>query len=313
MDTAKLRAILLLVFVMATWGLNIVAIKVLVENFPPLTITAFRILLAGIVVCLVVIFQQNMRLPTKKELLYTVGGGFTGILGHQYFLTGGLVHTTATNAALILALVPLATALLAMIFLKDKLTPLKLAGIILGLIGVVIIILQRNGSVGAINIGDIYIIGALLTQALSYMFIKKATDTLDAIQMTGFMLIIGSVLMFLLSFLIEPHGISQIKEAPPKVWIVFLLSAIVATGIGHIIYNTEVHELGVNQTAIFTNLVPFFSLVGAVIFLGEQILASQIIGLLLIVTGVALGNGYFNKKSKNDHLNRQTCNSTSVK
>ena len=60
---------------------------------------------------------------------------------------------------------------------------------------------------------------------------------------------------------------------------------------GHVVYNSSIHRLGPGHTAIFTNMTPFFALIGSFFFLGESIYASQIAGFLLISAGVFLGSG----------------------
>jgi drug/metabolite transporter (DMT)-like permease len=281
------------------WGLNIVALKFLVENFPPITMTSFRLLAAGLVVSAVLIFQHNLRSLSRQEWTYTIYAALFGIVGNQILLSLGLMQTTVSNAGLILALVPLASYIFTALFLKDRLTMLRLIGVGFGVFGVALVVVETKGNLGTVGIGDILIFGAMLTQAVSYIFIKKASDTLDNKQMTATILIAGALILFFVGLLIEPNGVIYMKSGTAEIWIVFLLSAVFATGIGHMLYNAEVHKIGVRQAAIFTNLVPFFTLIGSAIFLGELIGMIQIIGFLIIVTGVILGTGYLDEKITN--------------
>ncbi|WP_028784701.1 DMT family transporter [Thalassobacillus devorans] len=284
---------ILLFLIMMIWGFNVIAIKILVENFAPVTITAFRILLAGVVVMLILGIKKEFRRVTRSQVVYITIGALTGILGHHFFLAVGLTATNASNAGLILGLVPLMTALAAILFLGDKLTMLRLIGILSGLIGVSFIVLNGEGSLGSISRGDFYIFLAVVTQAVSFIAIKRATETMDARLMTGWMQIIGAFFLFVVSAQLEPDGLSSLTTGTPVVWIVFLASSILATGIGHMVYNKAIHQIGAGETAIFINLTPFFSLTGSYLFLGERIMAEQLFGFLFIVTGVVLGTGAF--------------------
>ncbi|MFG6120206.1 DMT family transporter [Thalassobacillus sp. B23F22_16] len=281
----------LLFFVMMIWGFNVIAIKVLVENFAPVTITAFRILLAGIVVMLILGIKKEFRKVTRPQLIYITIGALTGILGHHFFLSVGLTATNASNAGLILGLVPLMTALAAILFLGDRLTVLRMIGIVSGLIGVSFIVMNGEGSVGSISRGDLYIFLAVVTQAVSFIAIKRATETMDARLMTGWMQIAGAFFLFVVSAQLEPDGLATLTTGTPLAWIVFLASAILATGLGHMVYNKAIHQIGAGETAIFINLTPFFSLTGSYLFLGERIMVEQLYGFLFIVTGVILGTG----------------------
>lgn len=281
-----------LISVMFIWGLNVVAIKFLIEYFPPVTMQAFRTLVAGIVTITILYFLRDLRKLTKKEWSYIFIAAILGQLGHHTFLALGLVETTASNAALILGLVPIATSVLAIIFLNDKLTILRLFGIGLGFFGVAIVVLQNSGEMGSVSRGDIFVFISMTSQAFSFIIIKKLSSTLSSKQMTAIMLLVGSVLLLGLSFVVEPQGIRELNKGTVWVWTVFLVSAVFATGMAHMLFNSAIHKIGAGQAAIFNNLIPFFTLIGAYLFLGEQIVLTQILGFILIVLGVLLGTGY---------------------
>ncbi|KUO51123.1 MAG: hypothetical protein APF76_16655 [Desulfitibacter sp. BRH_c19] len=284
-----------------------VALKVLVQVFPPFTMTSLRVFVAGLVIGLFMYFKKEFRKPTKKEWFLAAGAALLGVLGHHSFLTIGLVHTTASNAAIIIALSPLATSLFAAMLINERLTLMKLVGITLGIFGVYLVVFQGTINVLSVSIGDLYVFGAMLTQALSYILIKKATDSIDPKELTAIMFFIGSILLFMLSFFIEPNGVSQINTSSIaiKYWLLFFGSGVLATGFGHLMYNATIHKVGASQTAIFLNMVPLFALIGSSVFLKEEISYIQIGGFLLIVTGVIIGvGGALIKKSIGTYLHK---------
>lgn len=286
----------LLVFVMFIWGLNVVAIKYLVVQLPPFAMQGMRIFIAGMFAIIVLYFLKELRKLTKKEWLYAISAAVFGQLGHHTFLALGLVETSATNAGLILGLIPLTTIILTMIFLRDRLTFLRIIGIVLGFTGVAVVVFQNGEGLGAVSRGDLFVFLSMVSQAFSFILIKKVTTTLSAKQLTAVMLLIGSVFILGISFAFESNSVSQMSNKSAIVWVVFFTSAIVATGLGHILYNAAIQKIGAGETAIFNNLVPFFSLVGAFLFLGEAIRFMQVIGFTLIVSGVLLGTGYLDMK-----------------
>lgn len=273
-----------------------VAIKVVVSTFPPVMITSFRIFTAGLVVCLILLFQKQFRKMTKREWLYTGLGGLFGMVGHQTLLALGLHHTTASNATLILALVPLTTSVFAMVFLHDRLTFFRLLGIVFGITGVVFIILAGSGAVSGIGIGSIFVFAAMFSQSSSFIFIDKATRTLNPKQATAVMLTLGSMLMFVISLFLNPSAVTHLDEGTLGVWAVFIGSAVIASGLGQMMYNVAIRNLGAGQTSIFMNLTPFFSLVGAAVFLGESISLQQMFGFVFIIAGVIFGTGYIDSR-----------------
>ncbi|WP_321196083.1 DMT family transporter [Alteribacter populi] len=286
----------MLVIVMVIWGLNVVAVKYLVEHFPPVAMQGGRIFIAGVVAITVLYFLKDLRKLVPKEWGLILIAAVFGQLGHHALLAVGLVETTASNASLILGLIPITTAILAMIIFKDRLTFLRIIGILLGFSGVAIVVLQNGTGIGIISRGDVFVFVSMVSQAISFIVIKQLTVTVSSKQLTAVMLLVGSFLLLSMSFYLEPQARTGFSDAAGIVWSVFFLSAIFATGLGHILYNSAIQEIGPGQTAIFNNLVPFFALVGSFIFLGETILFTQIIGFILIVMGVLFGTGYVEVK-----------------
>ncbi|WP_267894868.1 DMT family transporter [Lentibacillus sp. Marseille-P4043] len=139
--------------------------------------------------------------------------------------------------------------------------------------------------------GDLYIFLAVLSQALSFIYIKRASATMKSSLITGSMLLIGSFLLFVVSIVMEPAGLSSLKNGTIVGWTVFLASGILATGIGHFLYNGAIQHIGAGRTSIFLNMSPFFALLGSVLFLGEVISIVQILAFVLIVVSVILGSG----------------------
>ncbi len=290
---SKSKIYSLLLFVMLLWGMNVIATKILVTSFMPVTMTAFRIFTAGCIVFLILGFLKAVRLPKGKEWFYIFIGSLFNVVGHHYFLSVGLTKTSATNTGLILGMAPLLTAILAMLFLKDKATVLKVVGVLLGFFGVSFVILGNGESLHHISSGDIDIFLSILSQSVSFITIKKASKTIDPRLMTGYMLIFGSALLFVISLIIEPSGLSSMTRGSIAAWSLFLLSALLATAFGHMIYNYSVGKIGAAEASIFINFNPFFALIGSLLFLGETIVWKQLLGFIFIILGVTLGSGAY--------------------
>ena len=284
----------LVFLVTALWGLNMVIIKVLVEELPPQTMTAFRIMMAGVTALIIIVLGKSFRRLSKREWVYTLLGMLFGVVLHHLLIAVGLTMIDASNASLILALVPLTTAILAVIFLGEQLTKLRIIGFILALMGVFFI---QGGSFGDMQLsqGELLLFIAVLVQAISFIFVKKATSTLDSKQVTTIMYLVGSIGLMIISLITEPEGISQMTSGSPFIYFLFIVSGVVATGVGYMVFNAAIEKIGAGQTAIFNNFVPFFGLVFSALFLSETITAPQIIGFVFIVAGVLFGTGYMER------------------
>lgn len=284
----------LVFLITAIWGLNVVFLKVLVENLPPQTMTAFRIMIAGITAIIIVYFAKSLRALSVREWLYTAFGMIFGVILHHLTLALGLMTTAASTGSLILSLVPLATAVLGVIFLGEQLTKMRVLGFILALAGVFFI---QGGSFSGLKLsqGELLLFTSMFAQAISFIFIKKATATLDSKAVTAIMNLAGSVGLLLIAFITEPDGLSNMTSASLGVYIVLFTSGIVATGIGHMVFNSAIQKIGASKTAIFNNFVPFFGVLFSIIFLNEMIEPAQLIGFVFIVAGVLFGTGYIER------------------
>ncbi|WP_232336696.1 DMT family transporter [Planococcus lenghuensis] len=280
-----------LLAVMVIWGLNVSIVKLLVEYLPPVTIQALRVMTAGFVVFLILSFMKLLRLPTKRESVFIVGGSLLNVVGHHFFMAIGLEITTAANGGLILGLGPLLSAFLATVILRQVPSVLRSVGFLLGTIGITITVLAGEGGIAGIGVGDLYMFLAIFTQALSFIIISKIAKTLDPRLLTGYMLVIGSVILLVIGTQMEPGGFAQFDDAPGYVWAAFFISAVLATAVGHMTYNHMIGKVGVAETAIFLNLPTLFSLLGAAVILGEELLPAHFIGFIFIVSGVLLGSG----------------------
>lgn len=288
---SKSLVYLIVVGVMIIWGLNVTAIKIIVTHFPAITITAVRIFVAFLSISPILFFGKLFRKLTKKELALIVCITVTGVLGHHIFLAVGLSKTMASNAGLILGAVPLTTSIFATVMLRERFTVHRFLGILFGMIGVSMIVLAGSDGGLKLRLGDLYVILSVIAQAISFIFIKMASKTIDVRLITGITLFFGSVLLFSVSLGLEPGGLARLAGGPLYVWIVFFASGVVATGVGHLLYNNAIKYIGPAETSVFLNMTPFFSLVGAYLLLGETFVVTHLIGFIFIVTGVVFGTG----------------------
>ncbi|MGP4073290.1 DMT family transporter [Piscibacillus sp. B03] len=282
---------ILLLLVMLMWGLNVSALKVLVDAIDPMLLTSFRVMTAGIAVLIACAFMGILRWPLKHEWLIIFGLSIFNVILHHIFIAVGLEMTTGVNASLILGLTPLVTMMMAVVLLRQKVSRLRVVGFFLGFLGVVVANVSGAGGLGAVSLGDFVVFLGILVQGFSFVMISKLKPTFDPRLATGFMMVIGSVFIFIIS---QGFG-SDVAEITLlldwKLAFVFLFSALLATAYGHMTYNFAIKKVGPAETAIFINLNTLFAILGSAIFLNEVITLSHIGGFILILIGVFFGTG----------------------
>jgi drug/metabolite transporter (DMT)-like permease len=300
-ETAKQGLFIHYVLVMIAtllWGVNIVCLKILVTSFTPVTMTALRIGTAGFVLLLGLLFLKKAKKLNRIEWVYVIAGGGLGVFAHHLFLAFGLQSIQASTAVLLLGLVPVATAICSILFLKESFTKWTFLGIGLAFLGVLFV----QGGVSQFGIGSVYILIAVLVQAISFLFIRKASKTLNALQVTTLTLLIGALILFICSFVIEPNGFERFTMGTPTLYAIFGFSAICSTAAGQLLFNTSISRIGASKSAIFLNFVPFFGVVCSAIILDETILWYQWCGFVLIVAGVLFGTGYIEHRKNTSVL-----------
>ncbi|WP_274319540.1 DMT family transporter [Paenibacillus qinlingensis] len=142
------------------WGVTYVLSAYLLRAFSPVLLSFLRICVTGVLL-LAVSRTQVIQQPTRREWLLLLGSAvfFTLIQQPLYFI--GLQFSTAANASLIYAVAPIATLFLEAIFLRTRFSWLKVAGALLGFLGVMVIV-TFNGQSLKVSIGDVYLLIAML-------------------------------------------------------------------------------------------------------------------------------------------------------
>lgn len=276
---------------MAVWGFNLSALVVLVNSIEPITLTAARIFVAGIAVLVITKLTGIFRLPTKDEWKTILIITIFNVAFHHIFLALGLTRTSGVNAGIILGAAPLVTMVLSIIILRNSISRLRALGFLLGFIGILITSLAGAEGMDAVSLGDVMIFLSMFMQAFSFILISKLNPTFDPRLLTGYMLLIGSVFIFIISGLFEGNFAQLAQLFTWKLGGIFLFSAIIATAFGHMTYNFAIKNVGPTETTIFVNLNTLFALLGASLFLGEPILKNHYIGLIFILVGVFIGSG----------------------
>lgn len=276
---------------MAIWGFNLSALVVLVNNVEPITLTAARIFVAGISVLIISKLIGIFRLPTKEEWKTIFIITIFNVAFHHTFLALGLTRTTGVNAGIILGAAPLVTMVLSIIILHNQISRLRAFGFLLGFIGILITSLAGTEGIATVSSGDVMIFLSMFVQAFSFILISKLNPTFDPRLLTGYMLMLGSIFIFVVSFILEGDFVQLSKLLSWKLGMLFLFSAIIATAFGHMTYNFAIKNVGPTETTIFVNLNTLFALLGATFFLGEPIMKSDFIGLIFILVGVFIGSG----------------------
>jgi len=288
-----------LIGAMFMWGGTWIAGRIVAQELPaPLAAPAIRFLLAGLVLAGYALATEG-RIPrpqTSSEWGIVTGLAMTGIFIYALFFFYGLKHITAGRGALVVALTPVLAALGAWFFGQERMTPLKLLGIGIAMLGCLTVIGNGNpvallqGEVGA---GEWLILGCALCWT-AYTFIgRRATKTLSPLAATLWASLLGALFIGLTALL---QGGTELADWSWRVWTSVIFLAIGGTALGFTWFADGVKRIGAARASVFVNLVPVFAVLQAAVLLDERLGLAVLGGGLLVIAGVWLTT-HFSEKS----------------
>jgi drug/metabolite transporter (DMT)-like permease len=288
-----LRALLLAT--MAAWGANLAFVKLLLESMEPLLVSVLRMAVAALAVAAVVAVQVGrgrMAWPrlSRRQWWALAGCAFLMVYLNQLLFVQGVGGTAAANAALIIALNPLVSSLMAAVLLRDRLSPRRIAGVALGFGGVAAVVLHRPGmALGGPGLGDMLVLGAVVTWVLGGVMVQRLARGIDPLLISAVLNVFGTA-MLLLHLAVRPVPLAWVPEKVGMGTVLLVIaSGLLATALGGIVWNRALMVLGVARAALYAYWVPIFGVGFAVLLLGEPLTVWHGVGLAAVLGGTWIG------------------------
>ena len=276
---------------MFMWGGTWIAGRIIAQELSaPLAAPAIRFLLAGLVLAGVALLGEGHipRPQNGREWGVVTGLAMTGIFLYALCFFYGLKHISAGRGALVVALTPVVVALAAWFLGQERMTPVKLAGVAIAMLGCLTVIGKGNPLAllhGAVGIGEWLILGCVLCWT-AYTFIgRRATKTLSPLAATLWASLIGAALIGITALL---QGGTDLLAWSWQVWASVVFLAIGGTALAFTWFADGVKRLGAARASVFVNLVPVFAVLQAAVLLDEHLALPVLGGGLLVIAGVWL-------------------------
>jgi len=277
----------LLILVSLFWGSGFMFIEIALKTFGPISIAASRIILAGIFLYIIARIRGE-RFPTDRKTLKILT--IMGLCGTTPFLLISWAQQTidSSTAAIMMAFAPLNITILAHFFTQDeKLSAGKLAGLVIGLAGVLVLFggvpladLSTTGrGIGAVFVGTIF-------YGIASILIRRLTHVSALMTSAGF-LVISSFVVFPLSLAFDPiwdHNFTL----EGTLALAFL--GVFSSGLASLLLVHLIKRAGVTFASMTNYIVPLFAVLWGIFLLGEHIPPYTWAGMVLILSGVAIAN-----------------------
>ena len=279
----------------AAWGGTFIAGRVVAPEVPHLLAAAGRFVVAS--ACLLVLVRRvEGRLPRldRGQLLGTALLGATGVLLYNLFFLGALGRMPASRTALLVALNPGTTALLAWAAFRERLGPVRWAGIALAFLGVVVVLSRGRPSslfTGGVGAGEAMMMAGVLSWAVYTVLGRPILARLSPLATTTWASLWGASGLLLgaaVEHLLAPGW--RPADLRPVHLLAIAYLGVVGTVMGFVWYYQGVQRLGPARAAVFTNLVPVFGVLLGVTLLAEPLHWSMVAGGLVALAGVTLVN-----------------------
>ena len=287
-------AVLALVATMAIWGSSFVVTTLVLDEAGPFAVTLLRFGL-GLLVLLPFAYRRGFRFRLALRPAFLLFG-LTGVALVYGLQTLALVFTSTANTALISAGVPVVAAVLARVFLKEHIPPARLFGIALSVLGIGLVTgaTPSGANSGSVLLGNAFMVGAVVAYG-AYAVQGRALRGGE-----GHPAVVATAASFAagLLFLLPPTAVEVVLLGVPDLgaqgWIVLAYLGAGASALPIFLWNYALRHVPASAAALYINLVPVVGLGSALLF-GESVGAAQLLGGMLAVAGVLLGDAVLSK------------------
>ena len=273
------------------WSLNWVIGRALVGHVSPFAITFARWTVAVAVMMPFAWPAIRANWPLIRRSWKTIAWlAFWGTGLHNAFAYVGLQYTTATNGVILNSSIPIMIIVLGWLLYRETITRVQALGVAISLAGILAIISRGDLQVLAalsLNKGDLIVLVGMAFWAAYTVFLRMKPAELPGLALLACCGTLGIVLL-LPFFLFEMFYLDGRVELTAATIGAVLYMGIFPSFVGYIFWNRGVAEVGPNVAGIFVHLMPAFGALLAWLFLDERIQAYHLVGIALILAGVAL-------------------------
>ncbi|MBN8281243.1 MAG: DMT family transporter [Gammaproteobacteria bacterium] len=276
----------------AVWGGSFLFLRIATPEFGPVPLIAIRVALSALCLLPVVAWRPDLRAEFRRNAGKLFVLGITNAALPFPLFAYSTLFVTAGFASIINATAPLFAALVAGVWLRDRITPGGFLGLLIGFGGVVLLVgglpESRPGAHLAIA-GSLF---AAFMYGVSASFVKRHLSGVNTWVTT-----IGS--FGFAALLLAPLAVLAWPAVPPspKAWLTVLVLAVACTAIPNIYYFRLLLRVGPGKAMSVAFLIPVFGILWGALVLGEQVTAGMLGGGAVVLLGTALVVGVIGRRA----------------
>lgn len=289
-------SLLFIILTVIFWGISFISTKIILKELPPSSIAFFRQIIALVPLTAALFITKSFQKIPIRHFLLIAASGFFGIVLYFVFENTGIKYTTASNASIIVAAVPVFTLISEILFFKMRPNFRVLLCIITSIVGVYMVI-SVNGRMDFTSstlYGNLLVIGAMGCWVV-YTIMNKGLGK----QYTTLVLIFYQTLAGAILFI--PFTVAEIPQ-----WRVLSFTSLLhliylgvfCSALSYFMYVYASKRLGAAISSAFLNLIPVVSVAAGILVLDETLTLLQMLGMITIIASLYV-------ISKNERINQQ--------
>ena len=284
------------ILAMIFWAFSFIWFKEANKTFYPLTIVFIRLLFAVILMTTFLVATKNFMKIKKKDrklfLMLALFEPFFYFIGESF----GLTYVSATVCSVLISTIPVFATLGAWLIFRERLKLINYAGIILSFIGVLVFILNSDGSLNFNIKGLAFLMLAVLTAVGYNLTLSRLVGTYSPVYIVGVQNIIGATLFLPLFIILDFHHFFRTPFTFNMFKPIIELAVFASCG-AFILFAYSVQKMGITKANVFSNCIPVFTAIFSFIILGEKLTIQNIIGMAIVIAGLLMSQ--MNGRQKN--------------
>lgn len=284
-------SIALLLIAILIWGGAYVVTKGGLSELPPMMFALLRYGVASIVLVPLALARGGLaKLPRPVPWKTLILMAISGVSLYYFLFNGALFYTTASQVALIQSAFPAIVAIMAVLWLRERLSRRRIVGIALAIAGVVLIVARSEADASARDpvLGNLLAFASVLAWSVYTMLAKRLAKA-DAIAVTAAISVMGTI--GLIPGALLEKGDTSLASISMDGWLRIIYLGALASAAAYLLYNRALRDIDASLAGTFVNLSTVLGVIAGVIFLDESITPLAILGGVMVLGGVWVSSG----------------------
>lgn len=272
---------------MIFWAFSFIWFKEANKNFHPITIVFIRLFFSVILMTIFLLTTKNYMKINKSDrklfLMLALFEPFFYFLGESF----GLTYVSATVCSVMISTIPVFATIGARLIFSEKLRAINYTGIILSFTGVIVFIINRDGSL-SFNIKGLALLALAVISAVGYnLTLSRLVGTYSPVYIVNVQNVIGAILFFPLFMIFDFRHFISVPVTFGMIKPILELTLFASCG-AFILFAYSVRNMGISKANVFSNCIPVFTALFSFILLGEKLTLQNILGMVIVLTGLFL-------------------------